>query len=46
MLPKLLNQISLKEWFAIENDVVRVYKSKLVVFNIDDSIFKLITYMS
>eukprot|EP00347_Sterkiella_histriomuscorum_P010749 403375069 len=46
MLPKILSQITLHEWFLIVPDVVKFNKSQLIVFNIEDPIHDLVTLMS
>ncbi len=46
ILPKILSEITLSEWFEIHNDIVRFHKSKLMEFNIEDSIYDCLQKMN
>ncbi len=46
MLPKILNQVTIQEWFIISKDIVRVRKSELLEFNIDDPINDILKHMT
>lgn len=45
MLPKILQNITLEEWFRVSKDVIRVHKSQLIEFNVEDSINDVLKYM-
>ena len=46
ILPKILEQISLSEWFAVSQDIIKFHKSQLSEFSIDEPLNACLQHMN